>query len=47
MNKRLPYLDIAKGMLILMVVLGHMPQVADIYSIHNPTFEFMRGASKL
>jgi len=45
-SNRIHYFDVAKGFLILMVVLQHMPQVADLYSIHNNTFEIIRISSQ-
>ena len=34
-NTRINYIDVAKGLLILMVVLPHISQVVDMYSIKN------------
>lgn len=45
-NTRIKYIDVAKGLLILMVVLPHMSQVADLYYIHNNGFELIRIFSR-
>jgi fucose 4-O-acetylase-like acetyltransferase len=45
-NTRIYYIDVAKGLLILMVVLPHMSQVADLYNIHNKGFELIRISSR-
>lgn len=41
MKQRLDYLDVAKGILILMVVLGHFNNMASSLNIHNTVFEFI------
>ena len=52
-NKRIEYLDVAKGLLIIMVVVGHAMEIINpthdnyllklIYSFHMPAFFIISG----
>lgn len=47
-NSRIPWIDLAKGITILLVVLGHIsflpkPILGIIYSFHMPLFFFLSG----
>lgn len=42
---RLHYIDVAKGLLILIVVCHHVPHVSDIYDVDNAFVDFMKSSS--
>ena len=45
MKERIHYIDVAKGLLIILVILHHFPQLMDQYGVSNPFLQFLDSAS--
>lgn len=45
MKERIHYIDVAKGLLITLVILHHFPQLMEQYGVSNPFLQFLDSAS--